>query len=77
MYREVGVAFAAQRVGVPSTVFLPGSAPLTTENRLLMMGAAVVRGGRAWDDAWAQALAFADRTGALASCSSDGPAGSW
>ena len=62
----VGVAFAAQRVGVPSTVFLPDSAPLTTENRLLMMGAAVVRGGRAWDDAWAQALAFADRTGALA-----------
>ncbi len=62
----VGVAFAARRVGVPATVFLPDSAPLTTENRLLVMGASVIRGGRAWDDAWAQALAFADRTGALA-----------
>jgi threonine dehydratase len=61
----VGVAFAAQRVGVAATVFLPDSAPLTTENRLLTMGASVVRGGRAWDDAWTQALAFADRTGAL------------
>lgn len=62
----VGVAHAASRIGVPATVFLPETAPRTTEDRLLAMGAAVVRGGRAWDDAWAEALAFSARTGALA-----------
>lgn len=62
----VGVAYAAARAGVSATVFLPESAPLTSERRLLAMGATVVRGGRAWDDAWVEALAFAARTGALA-----------
>ena len=61
----VGVAYAAVRLGVPVTVFLPDSAPVTTERRLLGMGASVVRGGRAWDDAWVKALAFAAETGAL------------
>lgn len=61
----VGVAYAALRLGAPVTVFLPETAPVTTENRLVTMGASVVRGGRAWDDAWVEALAFADRTGAL------------
>src|SRR5690349_21016403 len=62
----VGVAYAASRAGVPATVFLPETAPVTTEKRLGTMGAAVVRGGKAWDDAWAEALRFAGRTGALA-----------
>ena len=61
----IGVAYAASRVGAPVTVFLPETAPRTTEARLGAMGAAVVRAGRAWDDAWAEALAFAARTGAL------------
>jgi threonine dehydratase len=62
----VGVAYAASRAGVPATVFLPETAPVTTEKRLGSMGAAVVRGGKAWDDAWAEALRFSERTGALA-----------
>lgn len=62
----IGVAYAASRAGAEATVFLPESAPKSTEQRLGIMGARVVRGGRAWDDAWADALAFADRTGALA-----------
>jgi threonine dehydratase len=62
----VGVAYAASRVGVKATVFLPETAPISTERRLIAMGSAVVRGGPAWDDAWAEALAFAERTGALA-----------
>jgi threonine dehydratase len=62
----IGVAYAASRFGAPATVFLPETAPRTTEQRLVGMGAAVVRGGRAWDDAWAEALTFAERTGALA-----------
>lgn len=61
----VGVAYAASRVGVPATVFLPETAPVTTERRLVTMGARVVRGGRAWDDAWAAALEFEKNTGAL------------
>jgi threonine dehydratase len=62
----VGVAYAASRVGVPATVFLPETAPMTTERRLLAMGARVVRGGAAWDDAWASALEYEKTTGALA-----------
>jgi len=61
----VGVAYAAARLGVPATVFLPESAPVTTERRLFTMGAAVVRGGAAWDDAWLSAQDFARATGAL------------
>lgn len=62
----VGVVYAASRVGVPVTVFLPQTAPATTERRLVAMGAQVVRGGRAWDDAWAAALEYEKSTGALA-----------
>lgn len=62
----VGVAYAASRLGVPSTVFLPETAPATTERRLLGMGTRVVRGGKAWDDAWASALEYEKKTGALA-----------
>lgn len=62
----VGVAYAAARAGARVTVFLPETAPITTERRLVAMGAAVVRGGKAWDDAWAEALLFSERTGALA-----------
>lgn len=62
----LGVAYAAARVGAKAVVFLPESAPVTTERRLAALGAEAIRGGRAWDDAWLSALAHADRTGALA-----------
>jgi threonine dehydratase len=62
----LGVAYAASRVGAPATVFLPETAPIATEQRLAAYGAKSVRGGRAWDDAWRAALAYADREGALA-----------
>jgi threonine dehydratase len=61
----IGVAYAASRVGVPATVFLPETAPMTTERRLGDMGARVVRGGRAWDDAWDAAIEYEKNTGAL------------
>ncbi len=61
----LGVAFAAARVGAKAVVFLPDSAPATTERRLAALGAEAIRGGRAWDDAWLSALAHAERTGAL------------
>ncbi|MEZ4298447.1 MAG: threonine/serine dehydratase [Polyangiaceae bacterium] len=62
----VGVAYAAQRLGVSSTVFLPDSAPVSTEQRLLGMGSKVIRGGAAWDDAWSAALRHAEETGTFA-----------
>jgi threonine dehydratase len=61
----LGVAVAAQALGASSTVFLPEKAPVSTEKRLLRMGARVERGGRAWDDAWARAVEHAGRSGAL------------
>jgi threonine dehydratase len=60
----LGVAFAAARVGAKAVVFLPDSAPVTTERRLAALGAEAIRRGRAWDDAWLSALAHAERTGA-------------
>lgn len=62
----VGVAYAALRLGAKVTVHLPETAPRSTERRLLAMGARVVRGGRAWDDAWADAVRSAGETGSLA-----------
>jgi threonine dehydratase len=61
----LGVAYAAGRVGVPATVFLPDNAPASTERRLRAVGTRVERGGRAWDDAWARAAAHAAESGAL------------
>jgi threonine dehydratase len=62
----IGVAYAASRVGAEAVVFLPRSAPASTERRLAALGARSVRGGLAWDDAWQAALAHADQEGALA-----------
>jgi len=62
----IGVAYAASRVGAEAVVFLPESAPASTERRLAALGARSIRGGLAWDDAWQAALAHAEREGALA-----------
>ena len=61
----LGVAWAAARFGVRATVFLPDSAPRSTEQRLVAMGAATVRGGAAWDDAWRLAERHARACGQL------------
>ena len=62
----IGVAYAASRVGAEAVIFLPRSAPASTERRLAALGARSVREGIAWDDAWQAALAHADREGAIA-----------
>ncbi len=58
------VAYAAHVVGVPSTIFLPASTPETKAARIALWGARVVRAGRVWDDAHAEALAYAADAGA-------------
>jgi threonine dehydratase len=52
----LGVAHAAAARGLPSLIFLPENAPVSTEKRLISLGATVHRHGRTWDDAWARAL---------------------
>ncbi len=59
----IGVAYAASRVGAEAVVFLPRSAPASTERRLAALGARSVRAGIAWDDAWQAALAHAEQEG--------------
>lgn len=61
----LGVAIAAKTLGATSTIFLPDSAPASTEKRLIALGARVVRGGATWDDAWDLAVTAAGETGAL------------
>ena len=61
----LGVAYAATRRQVPSTIYLPERAPQSTERRLGEMGARVHRHGRDWDDAWTVAAAHARETGGL------------
>ena len=51
----LGVAHAAHARGLPSVIYLPESAPASTERRLLQLGATVHRHGRTWDDAWQKA----------------------
>jgi threonine dehydratase len=55
----IGVAYAASRFGVPATVFLPQSAPASSEKTLHELRAETVREGRAWDDAWRAAEVLA------------------
>jgi threonine dehydratase len=52
----LGVAHAAHARGLPSVIFLPENAPVSTEKRLRSLGATVHRHGRTWDDAWTRAL---------------------
>lgn len=62
----IGVAWAARRLQAPATIFLPETAPASSERTLRSLGARIVRQGAAWDDAWALAQAEALRSGALA-----------
>jgi threonine dehydratase len=53
----VAVAYAAQRLGIPATIYLPAAASDDRVARAARWGAKVIRHGRAWDDAHARALA--------------------
>ncbi len=55
----VALAYAAHRLGIPATVFLPATASADRVARVSRWGAALVQVGSAWDDAHRAALAFA------------------
>jgi len=60
-----GVAFAAQLLGIKASVFMPGGAPLPKLAATRGYGADVRLAGHVLEDALTEAIAFADRTGAV------------
>jgi len=59
----VALAYAANRLGIPATVYLPATASPDRVARVGVWGARVIQHGTAWDDAHAQAVAFAEAEG--------------
>jgi threonine dehydratase len=51
----LALAYAARRLGLPATVYLPVSASADREARIAAWGAQVIRHGAVWDDANARA----------------------
>jgi len=60
-----GVALAAGLLGIKSTVFMPGGAPIPKEKATRSYGAEVVFEGQTVDDALVRAKSFAEETGAV------------
>src|SRR3954451_1308251 len=60
-----GVAFAAGRLGCAATVFMPAGAPLPKVQATRGYGAEVILHGTCVEDAVTEAMAFAERTGAV------------
>jgi threonine dehydratase len=60
-----GVAFAAGRLGCAATVVMPAGAPLPKVQATRGYGADVILHGTCVEDALSEALAFAERTGAV------------
>ncbi len=60
-----GVALAAQLLGISATVFMPTGAPLPKLAATRGYGADVILHGTTLDEALVEALAFAERTGAI------------
>jgi threonine dehydratase len=58
-------AYAAAKLGVPATVFVPESAPANKVHKLYAVGAKVVQGGSEYAEAYAAAVAFAAESGAI------------
>ena len=58
-------AFAARSIGVPATVFVPGTTPAVKIERLHAYGADVRLHGTEYAEAHAAAVAFAEDTGAV------------
>jgi len=59
------VAWAAQRLGVPATVFLPRNANPVKKANIAQFGASIVEEGRDLSDAFQAASRFVDSTGAF------------
>ena len=58
-------AYAAARVGVPATVFVPETAPPVKVARILAYGAEVRRVGTEYAEAYTAAIDFAEQSGAV------------
>jgi threonine dehydratase len=61
----VAVAFAAHRLGIPATIFVPTIASPAKIARIRDLGAELIVGGDRYDDALAASESFAAQTGAL------------
>jgi threonine dehydratase len=59
----VALAYAANRLGIPATVYLPATATQDRVSRVQVWGATVVQHGIAWDDAHAAAVEYAQEHG--------------
>lgn len=59
----VALAYAANRLGIPATVYLPGSASPDRVARVKVWNAQVIQHGTAWDDAHARAVEHAAAEG--------------
>ncbi|NLV50210.1 MAG: threonine ammonia-lyase [Clostridiales bacterium] len=60
-----GVALAAQSFGIKATIFLPSTAPISKIEATRQYGAETRLSDGVYDDAYAAALEFRDRTGAF------------
>lgn len=58
-------AYAAARMGVPATVFVPETAPAVKVKKLWLVGASVIQGGADYAEAYEAAMAYAAQTGAV------------
>ncbi|WP_411374494.1 threonine/serine dehydratase [Arthrobacter sp. MPF02] len=58
-------AYAAARLGVPVTVFVPAAAPEVKVRKLKAIGANVVQGGTEYAEAYMAAVSHAQETGAV------------
>jgi threonine dehydratase len=60
----IGVAMAAEQLGVPATIFVPSSAPAVKREKILAHGAVIDANHASYDDAEDAAKLFAARRGA-------------
>ncbi len=60
----IGVAMAAEQLGVRATLFVPSTAPAVKRDKILAHGAVIDSSQASYDDAEDAAKAFAARTGA-------------
>ena len=59
-----GVAFAANKIGIPATICMPRSTPIAKVSATQGYGANVVLSGSCYDDAYAKAMEIVEETGA-------------
>ena len=59
-----GVAFAANKIGIPATICMPRSTPIANVSATQGYGANVVLSGSCYDDAYAKAMEIVEETGA-------------